>query len=95
MKSIVLDTNCLLMCFSKKSKYHAVWTAFTIQVNPYFNWNFIRADPDDNKFIDCAIAANADCIVSQDEHFNILKEIDFPKINVIKIEDFVKLIEEI
>jgi len=59
-------------------------------VHPAFRFNLISADPDDNKFVDCAIAANADYIVSQDSHFNILKTINFPKINVIRIEDFVK-----
>ncbi|MEZ4771920.1 MAG: putative toxin-antitoxin system toxin component, PIN family [Bacteroidia bacterium] len=38
-------------------------------VNPYFNWNLITQDPDDNKFVDCAVAANADFIVSHDKHF--------------------------
>lgn len=28
-------------------------------ITTYFSWNFIHEDPDDNKFIDCAIAANA------------------------------------
>jgi len=59
-------------------------------VYPAFRFNLIPADPDDNKFVDCAIVANADYIVSQDAHFNILKTIDFPKVNVIRIEDFVQ-----
>ena len=43
---------------------------------------------DDNKFVDCAIAANAKCIVSEDNHFNVLKFIPFPKVEVIGIDDF-------
>jgi predicted nucleic acid-binding protein len=58
--------------------------------HPAFRFNLITADPDDNKFVDCAIVANADYIVSQDNHFNVLKKIDFPKLNVIRIEEFVK-----
>ena len=61
----------------------------TVCINPCFRFNLIAADPDDNKFVDCAIIANADYIVSQDAHFNVLKKIDFPKINVIGIEEFV------
>ena len=57
---------------------------------PAFRFNLITADPDDNKFVDCAIVANADYIVSQDTHFDILKKIDFPKVNVIRMEEFVK-----
>lgn len=30
----------------------------------YYRWGLIDADPDDNKFVDCAIAANAKFIVT-------------------------------
>ena len=62
------------------------------KINPYYKWNLITTDPDDNKFVDCAINAGADCIVTNDKHFNILKTIDFPKINIIDIDTFKKLI---
>ena len=54
--------------------------------HPVFRFNFITADPDDNKFVDCAVSANADYIVTNDRHFNILRDIEFPKINVIDID---------
>ncbi len=57
-------------------------------IEPYFKWHLIEADKDDNKFVDCAITANALFIVSEDNHFNILKNIDFPKIEVIRIDEF-------
>ena len=63
-------------------------------VNPHYRFGLITADPDDNKFVDCAIIANADYIVSQDTHFDIRKTISFPKVNVIRIEDFVKELEK-
>jgi len=59
-----------------------------IQTIPYYKWNLISADPDDNKFVDCALNVGADFIVTNDKHFNILKNIDFPKINVVDIEAF-------
>lgn len=46
------------------------------------------AYPDDNKFVDRAIAAQAKFRVSEDRHFRILQEVDFPKIEVIGIKDF-------
>ena len=58
----------------------------------YYHWNLINSDPDDNKFVDCAISANANYLVSNDKHFNMLKEIEFPKITVLKIEEFEKFI---
>lgn len=62
-------------------------------ITNYFCWDLIKNDSDDNKFTDCAIAANAICLVSHDKHFNILKKNDFPKINVVSIEDFKKLLK--
>lgn len=63
-------------------------------VTRYFYWNLIKTDPDDNKFIDCAIASKADFIVSHDKHFNILSLIDFPKIKVISVSEFKLLIKD-
>ena len=60
----------------------------TIPVTVYYKWHLITVDPDDNKFVDCAVSANATCIVTNDKHFNVLKNIAFPKINVIDIDRF-------
>jgi uncharacterized protein len=56
-------------------------------VTPYYRWNLLN-DADDNKFVDCFVASNADYIVTNDKGFNNLNEIDFPKINVINAEAF-------
>lgn len=55
-----------------------------------YRWNLITADPDDNKFVDCAIAGRVKYVVTDDKHFNILKEIPFPKVDVISIEEFLE-----
>jgi len=65
------------------------------KVIPYFKWNLISVDPDDNKFVDCALNSGANCIVTNDKHFNALKNIDFPKIDIIDIEIFKKIISNI
>ena len=36
----------------------------------FYKWNLIEIDKDDNKFVDCAVAGNADYLVSNDKHFN-------------------------
>ena len=41
-------------------------------VEPTYQWRIITADPDDDKFVDCAIAAQADWIVTEDRHFDTL-----------------------
>jgi len=64
----------------------------TKNVVPYYKWHLITTDPDDNKFVDCALNADADYIVTNDKHFNILKSIDFPSISVIDIDTFKKIL---
>lgn len=59
----------------------------------YYSWNLIKNDADDNKYTDIYIAASADYLVTEDGHFNQLKYIDFPKVNVAGIEEFLKVIE--
>ena len=54
----------------------------------YIHFGLIDANPDDNKFVDCAVAADAEYIVTNDTHFNILKQIDWPKLTVIAIKEF-------
>jgi len=60
----------------------------TVNVEVYFRWNIITGDADDNAFVDCAFSGNADFLVTNDKHFNILKDRKFPQINVISLDDF-------
>ena len=62
----------------------------TRHIEVYYHFDLIQADKDDNKFVDCAIKAMAKYIVSNDHHFDILKQIPFPKVNVIDIDRFVE-----
>lgn len=129
---IVLDTNCLLMAISSRSRYHLIWQSFlqgdltlcvsteileeyeevlarnlnqrlaqyimyallerrnVQKVDVFFRFRLITSDPDDNKFTDCAIASNARYIVSEDRHFAVLNQIDFPKVSVIGIDRFLE-----
>lgn len=58
----------------------------------YFKWHLIHADADDNKFVDCAISAGAQYIVTNDKDFNALFDLEFPKIRVVSIFDFKDMI---
>ncbi len=60
----------------------------TVKTEIFYNFNLIAADAEDNKFVDCAIASNAVCLVSNDAHFQILKTIDFPKVEVLTLAEF-------
>ena len=66
----------------------------TAKISPTFRFLLIKDDPDDDKFVDCAVAGNADFIVSHDKHFDILKTIDFPVVEVISIEEFREILNE-
>lgn len=59
-----------------------------IFAEPYFRWNLIQKDPDDNKFVDLAISSNANHLVTHDKDFNVLKNIEFPVVSVLNLEDF-------
>ena len=59
-----------------------------------FKMLLIIHDPDDDKFVDCAFACGADYLITNDKHYNVLKEINFPKIPIIKLEDFEAVLNE-
>lgn len=60
----------------------------------FFNWNLIEADPDDNKFVDAYVAGNADLLLTNDRHFEVLKQVDFPPVSVVTVHGFRRLIPD-
>jgi len=135
-KRVVLDTNIILVCASRRSKHNWVIQALlnneyelcvtteilleyaeiieremgirasqafmvTLEnrdnihyINTFYEFRLLT-DEDDNKFVDCAIAANASFIVSHDKDFRRLKDIKFPLVNVIDLEEFEQQIKGI
>lgn len=132
MGRLVIDTNSLIQCISKRSRYHDIWLSlldgrnnlcvsneiieeyeeilgrnvtpsfaslaveviinspYTIFISPFYKFQAIIEDPDDDKFVDCAVAANARFLVTEDHHFNVLKILDFPKVDLIGLDDFLE-----
>lgn len=132
---LVLDTNSLIQCISRRSRYHDLWLSFidgrnqlcvtteilneyveilqrettenfasillevilnnpnTLFINVFYKFNLIIADPDDNKFIDCAIAAQAKYIVTEDHHYDVLRDLEFPKVDIIGLDDAMRMIK--
>jgi len=66
---------------------------FVELVTPYYHFEMIKADPDDNKFVDCAIAAGARYVVTNDHHYDVLRQTPFPHVDVISLDDFTTLIQ--
>lgn len=132
MARLVLDTNSLIQCISRRSKYHNLWLSFfdgrnvlcvtteilleyaeilerntsarfselaldvitnnpyTLFVSPFYHFRVIAADPDDDKFVDCAVASNAKYIVTEDAHYEVLKNYVFPNVEIIKLDEIMK-----
>jgi putative PIN family toxin of toxin-antitoxin system len=67
----------------------AVNVTFT---EPFFKWQLVTADPDDNKFADLAVAGNVDYLVTNDKHFNPLKKLEFPKLTIISLTEFKQIL---
>lgn len=65
-----------------------------IRVSPVWRFGLIFQDLDDNKFVDCAVCGRAEYLVSNDRHFKVLNSISFPPVSVVRIQDFVKQLEE-
>jgi len=134
MRTIVLDTNCLLAILPSISPYHRVWEELLCgrvclcvsndildeyeeilerKINPEIAKNIIRvilnlpcvkkviptyylhlieADPDDNKFVDCAFCGEAELIVTNDAHFEVLNNIRFPRFKIVKLQEFMHML---
>lgn len=58
------------------------------EVTVYFKWNLIVNDPDDDKFVDAAVACNADYIVTHDGDFKVLRQVEFPSVKCITLKEF-------
>ena len=136
MIKVVIDTNVLLVSFSRNSDFRWIFDGFLKEeiilcvtsdilmeyeeiishhlgkevgdnvlnllenapnlelITKYFKWNLIHLDPDDNKFVDCTIASGAEYLVSNNKHFNVLKEIAFPRVEIKTANEFKSIIEQ-
>lgn len=62
----------------------------TIQVvNPSYQFGITTSDPDDNKFTDCAIAAHADYVITNDSDYQSLTNAGY-KPQPISPEEFIQ-----
>jgi uncharacterized protein len=62
-----------------------------VRSEPFIRWNLITGDPEDNKFADLAISSNAHYLVTNDHHYDVLKETPFPSVNVVSLLEFQKI----
>jgi uncharacterized protein len=67
------------------------YAMFTLPIKPLEKISVIDADPDDDKFIECAVAAKAGYIVSGDKHLLDLK--NYRGIQIMKAAHFLEIFE--
>jgi putative PIN family toxin of toxin-antitoxin system len=67
--------------------YSLLYSPSIVRTEIYYKWQLVKADQDDDKFVDCAIASNAKCIVTHDKHFEIVGKNKFPKLTILKPEE--------
>ena len=88
-----------------RTPYKQWWTSFStltvcwcrsrvaaVTIPSDYHLHLITADPDDDKFVDCAFKANAKYIVTQDHHYDVLRQTPFPKIEIIDIDEFLSIL---
>jgi len=63
-----------------------------VYAEPYFNWQLIENDPDDNKFSDLAIAAQVDYLVTNDTDFRTLADYDYLPLRCVTLNQFKEII---
>ena len=95
---IILEYEEKVEKFFSKEVFELVISSFNLlsnvhKIDIYFQMNLISSDKDDNKFTDCAFAANVHYIVTNDKHYDQLKEIEFPQIETITLEEFYEIIK--
>lgn len=57
-------------------------------VTKYYSWQLVEIDPDDNKFVDCSIAAGAEYLVSEDKHLRVINQYPYFNITLLKLAEF-------
>ncbi len=60
-----------------------LYSPFVERYAPTYFWQLIEQDHDDDKFVDCAIVAAAQGLITYDRHFNVLKSLAFPRVTVL------------
>jgi len=73
----------------EKEEFLEILISYSILVDPEEKVEKIKEDPDDNKFLECSIKANADYIISGDQHLLGLKR--FKRIEIISPKEFLEL----
>ena len=59
-----------------------------VLIEKYYFWQAIDIDPDDNKFVDCAVSARAKFLITDDTDFNDLRRNPLFETEVVRFNEF-------
>ena len=94
-RKVVLDTNCLISSLSRRGQYYPVWKG--LQAGEYIlcvSTDILNEYAElITQKMSVEVATNATFIVSDDKHYDVLKVITFPKILVLKLKEFLGLLQ--
>ena len=66
-----------------------------IRVDPTYHWHAVHRDPDDDKFVDAAVAGDAEWIVTDDHHFDDLHADSRLVVRPLRAEAFIALLRSL
>ena len=100
--NIVLDTNLVLHLLNGDAtlgeylENKNVYVSFITELEVLgYKGQLIEDDPDDNKFVNCAIGANADYLINDDWHIRKLlnRQQPFSPIHIVSFAEFRGILE--
>lgn len=65
------------------------------QIQISYRFQLVQKDKDDNKFVDTYIAARADFLISNDASITVLRNNNFPPLNIMNLKEFSDYLKEI
>jgi len=89
----ILNSEKVLQRIGSKHKDDIIriYRLISIKVSPKIRVNVIERDPSDNKFLEAALEAKADFIITGDHHLLELRE--FRGVKILSPSDFLKLLK--
>ena len=81
------------MALAERELILGIFEKFSQTLEPTVKFNDVHDDPDDNKFLDCAVCASANYIISGDDHLLGLKE--FRGIKIVSPAEFIGIMKKL
>lgn len=81
-----------LLLLKDKEFILSTYETLSEKIEPSITLNLVQSDPDDNKFIDCAVNAAVNYLISGDSH--LLKLNDVQGIKIVSPTEFIQVMQQ-